>query len=86
MIDSNGQELKEGDLVAMVCEVVAVAGEDDDNGIRIRILNSEQELLVTASHDEVHGWVASSELMKLMLPPNLEAMREAQELGVDQIG
>jgi len=81
MLDVNGQELREGDLVQMLCEIVSIDGEDE--GVRVRILNSEQELLVTAHDDEVLGRVASSELMKVDVARHPEAVKEAADLGFD---
>lgn len=60
MLDINGQELDERDLVQLLCEVVSI----DEEGIRVRILNSEQELLVSVQRDEVLGLHASPELTK----------------------
>jgi hypothetical protein len=60
MLDINGQELSEHDLVQLLCQIVEVR----EDAVRIRILNSEQELEVTASHDEVLGLHTSPELSK----------------------
>jgi hypothetical protein len=82
MLDINGQELHDGDTVQLLCEIVAIDGDDND-GVRLRILNSELELLITADDDEVLGRVASSELMKLNVARHPEAVKEAAELGFD---
>lgn len=60
MLDINGQELSEGNLVQILCEIVTI----DEAGVRVRILNSEQELLISVSQDEVLGLHASSELSR----------------------
>jgi hypothetical protein len=67
MLDINGQELRERDLVQILCEIVEL---DPNEGVKVRILNSEQELLVTLQQDEVlGGLVASSELSKFIPSP-----------------
>ena len=44
----------------MLCEIIGI----DEEGIRIRVMNSDQELLVGTKHDEVLGGdVADSELV-----------------------
>lgn len=59
MLDINGQTLAKGCPALLLCEVVEI----DESGVRIRVMNSEMELLVGASHDEVlGGLVANSEL------------------------
>jgi hypothetical protein len=61
MLDVNGQELRDRDLVQLLCEVIEV---DESEGVRVRILNSEIELLIGCKRDEVLGLVADSELVK----------------------
>lgn len=59
MLDINGQELREGALAMLLCQVLDI-GEDS---VRVRVLNSELEIDVGAKHDEVlGGLVADSEL------------------------
>jgi len=44
----------------LLCEVLAI---DDAEGVRLRVMNSDLEILVRAKHDEVlGGFVADSEL------------------------
>ena len=64
MLDINGQPLSTGDPVQLLCEVVSI---DPEEGVRVRILNSEMELVVGCKHDEaLGGWVADSELSKFV--------------------
>ncbi len=59
MLDINGQEIREGGAALLLCEVL----ETLPDGVRIRVMNSELEILVGARHDEVLGGsVADSEL------------------------
>jgi hypothetical protein len=59
VLDINGQELREGAAASLLCEIVAIEPE----GIRVRVMNSDMELLVGTHHDEVlGGLVADSEL------------------------
>jgi|HubBroStandDraft_6_1064221.scaffolds.fasta_scaffold00599_20 hypothetical protein len=59
MKDINGGELREGGMAMLLCEVLAI----DADGARVRVMNSELEILVGAKHDEVLGGiVADSEL------------------------
>jgi hypothetical protein len=59
MLDVNGQELHERGAALLLCEVIAIEPE----GVRIRIMNSDMELLVGVKRDEVlGGQVADSEL------------------------
>lgn len=59
MLDINGQELREGAAAQLLCEILAI----EDDGVRVRVMNSELEILVGTKHDEVlGGWVADSEL------------------------
>ena len=60
MLDINGQQLHEGGMALLLCEVLEI---ESGAGIRIRIMNSETEMLVGAKYDEVLGGeVADSEL------------------------
>lgn len=59
MFDINGQEFREQGGALLLCEVLEIVPE----GVRVRILNSDMELLVGAKQDEVlGGLVADSEL------------------------
>lgn len=59
MLDINGEALREGESALLLCEILEISEE----GVRIRVMNSEQELVVSVTHDEVlGGLVASSEL------------------------
>ena len=59
MKDINGGEIREGGMAMLLCEVLAI----DDAGVRVRVMNSELEILVGVKHDEVLGGaVADSEL------------------------
>jgi hypothetical protein len=60
MLDINGSEITERGLGQLLCEIVSV---DPAEGVRVRILNSEVELLIGCKHDEaLGGMVADSEL------------------------
>jgi hypothetical protein len=57
--DINGGELRQGGIAMLLCEVLAI----DESGVRVRVMNSELEILVGVKHDEVlSGAVADSEL------------------------
>lgn len=58
MFDVNGQEFRKGGLALLLCEVL----EFDSDLVRIRVMNSEMELAVGVSRDEVLGQVADAEL------------------------
>jgi hypothetical protein len=59
MLDINGHEINEGGAGLLLCEILAI----ESGGVRIRIMNSDLEMLVGAKHDEVMGgMVADSEL------------------------
>lgn len=59
VLDINGQEIREGGLAMLLCEVIEI----EPAGIRIRVMNSEMELGVGLKRDEVlGGMVADSEL------------------------
>jgi hypothetical protein len=59
MLDINGGELRQGGLAQLLCEVVEIS----DQGVRLRVMNSDMDLFVGAKHDEVlGGLVADSEL------------------------
>jgi hypothetical protein len=65
MKDINGGELREGSAAMLLCEVLAI----DAEGVRVRVMNSELEILVGVKHDEVlGGMVADSELTAFELP------------------
>jgi hypothetical protein len=58
--DINGQDIRKGDLVQLLCEVIAV---EDAAGVHVRVMNSETEMLIGCKQDEVLGGaVADSEL------------------------
>jgi len=64
MLDINGQELREGDLAQLLCEVFSI----EKDGIGVRILNSDMRLFVAFTRDEaLGGMVASSELTRFVV-------------------
>ena len=66
MLDINGGELREGEAALLLCHVVSI----DPEGIRVRIMNSDMELLVGTRHDEaLGGEVADSELTAIAPEP-----------------
>lgn len=66
MLDINGQELRQGGLASLLCEVLEVEADH----VRIRVMNSDMEMAVGAKHDEVlGGMVADSELTAFMEEP-----------------
>lgn len=86
MKDVNGQEIRVRDLVQILCEVREISKD----GVLVRILNSDQELLVSAAADEVLGGddlVASSELSKFSgSPAALEEYSEAEASISERLG
>jgi hypothetical protein len=63
MLDINGREVEEGRLGKLLCEVLSA---DPDEGLRVRILNSEIELLIGCKQDEaLGGLIADSEFAML---------------------
>jgi hypothetical protein len=59
LLDINGRELREGGEALLLCEIVAF----ETDGIRVRVMNSEEEFLVGTRYDEVLGGeIADSEL------------------------
>jgi len=57
--DINGQELHKGGAGLLFCEIIEISEE----GVLVRIMNSDLQLLVGSKHDEVlGGTVADSEL------------------------
>jgi hypothetical protein len=59
VLDINGGELRAGGAVMLLCEVLEVGNE----GVRVRVMNSDLEILIGAKFDEVLGGaVADSEL------------------------
>jgi hypothetical protein len=63
MLDINGLEVVEGSLGKLLCEILSV---DPEEGVRVRILNSEMELLIGCKQDEaLGGLVADSEFAML---------------------
>ena len=64
MYDINGQPIAEGDTVQLLCKVVSA---DPREGVRVRVMNSEMELVVGCKHDEaLGGCIADSELAKFV--------------------
>jgi hypothetical protein len=63
MLDINGREVAEGRLGKLLCEVLRAYPEE---GLVVRILNSDVELLVGCTQDEaLGGLVANSEFAML---------------------
>ncbi len=61
MLDINGNDLREGDVARLLCEIVSI----EPRGIAVRIMNSDIVLYVGTKRDEVLGGeVADSELTK----------------------
>lgn len=59
MLDINGQPIEKGKLAQLLCEVTKVTNE----GVVLRVMNSELTIAVGCKHDEVlGGLVADSEL------------------------
>lgn len=56
--DVHGHEFRKGGAALLLCEVL----ELEPNLVRIRVMNSEMEMAVGVSRDEVLGQVADSEL------------------------
>jgi hypothetical protein len=79
MFDINGQELREGGAALLLCEIVAFEAE----GIRVRVMNSEIELLIGVRQDEaLGGLVADSELTALPLPENARPENAGGEAAI----
>jgi hypothetical protein len=79
VLDINGGELREGGLAQLLCEVVAIG----DDGVRLRVLNSDMDLYVGAKHDEVlGGLVADSELTAFVEAPPTPAPAQSDADGV----
>jgi|GEM_PF-5232179 len=66
MWDKGGLPIGEQDLCQLLCTVEEI----HEDGIVVRILNSDMELKVSAHCDEVLGAVASPELVKYVPPPD----------------
>lgn len=62
MHDINGETIAADDEMQLACKVIDIL----DDGILVRILNSEMELLISYQHDEVLGTIASAELTKVV--------------------
>jgi hypothetical protein len=76
MKDINGGELREGGLAMLLCEVLAIDGD----GVRVRVLNSELEILVGIKHDEaLGGLVADSELTAFEPDLTMEAQSHGEK-------
>jgi len=59
MKDVNGGDLRVGGMAMLLCEVQQI----DADGVHLRVMNSELDVLVGFKHDEVlGGLVADSEL------------------------
>lgn len=86
MKDVNGDEIRVRDLAQLLCQVQEISPD----GVRVRILNSEQELLISAEADEVLGGedlVASSELSRFSGSPGpLGEYSEAEASIAEQLG
>ena len=80
MLDINGQELRQGGLASLLCQVLEVEADH----VRIRVMNSDMEMAVGAKHDEVlGGMVADSELTAFVEePPPLSRDDQADRLKV----
>jgi hypothetical protein len=65
VFDVNGQEFRKGGLALLLCEVIELEGDL----VRIRVMNSEMELAVGVSHDEVLGQLADAELTVFVEAP-----------------
>lgn len=60
MLDINGVPLRPNQLAQLLCEVLEI---DDRLGVRVRVLNSSEELQTGCRHDEaLGGIVADAEL------------------------
>lgn len=63
MKDINGLDLREGDDAQLLCKVIEIREE----GVAIRIMNSEMTLFIGCKQDEVlGGTVADSELTRFV--------------------
>jgi hypothetical protein len=72
MLDINGREFHEGGAALLLCEVLAIEPE----GVRVRIMNSDMELLVGVKHDEVLGGkVADSELTAVLFDDQADGVK-----------
>jgi hypothetical protein len=79
LLDINGQEIREGGLAILLCEVIEI----EPAGVRLRIMNSEIELSVGAKNDEVlGGLVADSELTAFTENPPVPAPADPGADGV----
>jgi hypothetical protein len=59
MLDINGQSFRKGGMAQLLCEVLAI----EPDGVHVRVMNSDLEILIGHHHDEVLGGdVADSEL------------------------
>ena len=56
MLDINGREVVPKQIAQLLCEVLSA---DPDEGVAVRILNSETELVVGCKHDEALGGVVA---------------------------
>jgi hypothetical protein len=75
MLDINGQELVEGGMAMLLCEILEI----EPGQVRIRIMNSDMELAVGAKQDEVlGGMVADSELTAFVEQPRVMARSEPE--------
>jgi len=67
VLDINGREIAEGRLGKLLCEVIST---DPAEGVHVRILNSEEHLLIACSQDEaLGGLVAGAEFAMLEETP-----------------
>lgn len=82
MIDINGQELRKGGFGLLLCEILDVTAE----GVHVRVMNSDMDLLVGTRHDEVFdGLVADSELTVFIPEPAEIAPAAAPETQSERV-
>jgi hypothetical protein len=83
VLDVNGGQLREGGMAMLLCEVLAI----ENDGVRVRVMNSELEILVGTKHDEVFGGlVADSELTAFEpLPPIDPAVTDKWMRAIDDL-
>jgi hypothetical protein len=78
MKDINGGEFREGGMAMLLCEVVAI----EESGVRVRVMNSTEELLVGAKHDEVLGGLVADSELTAFDPPAPQPSTDDQADGV----
>jgi len=75
MHDIHGKSIEPGALAQLLCTVLSV---DEEEGVKVRIYNSEEELLVSCSHDEVLGWRVAPELLIRLEAPAMLTPEEKE--------